>query len=52
VVPGMVAGITPQALMPLLYHLPQATLAAVIIMAVINLVKVDSIKHALECAAS
>jgi SulP family sulfate permease len=29
-----------------LYHLPQATLAAVIIMAVINLVKIEPIKHA------
>jgi len=36
VVTGVVVAIT-----PLLYHLPQATLAAVIIMAVINLVKVD-----------
>jgi SulP family sulfate permease len=34
------------ALTPLLYHLPQATLAAVIIMAVIYLVKIDPIKHA------
>jgi SulP family sulfate permease len=33
-------------LTPLLYHLPQATLAAVIIMAVINLVKIEPIKHA------
>jgi SulP family sulfate permease len=43
---GLVVGITLLALTPLLYHLPQATLAAVIIMAVINLVKVDPIKHA------
>jgi len=46
VVTGLVVGITLIALTPLLYHLPQATLAAVIIMAVINLVKVDPIKHA------
>ena len=46
VVTGVVVGITLLALTPLLYHLPQATLAAVIIMAVINLVKVDPIKHA------
>ncbi len=43
---GAVVGITLLMLTPLLYHLPQATLAAVIIMAVINLVKVDPIKHA------
>jgi SulP family sulfate permease len=46
VVTGVVVGITLLALTPLLYHLPQATLAAVIIMAVIYLVKVDPIKHA------
>jgi len=46
VVTGLVVGITLIALTPLLYHLPQATLAAVIIMAVINLVKVDPIRHA------
>jgi len=46
VVTGVVVAITLLALTPLLYHLPQATLAAVIIMAVINLVKVDPIKHA------
>jgi len=33
-------------LTPLLYHLPQATLAAVIIMAVINLIKFAPIMHA------
>jgi sulfate permease, SulP family len=33
-------------LTPLLYHLPQATLAAVIMMAVVGLVNVASIKHA------
>jgi SulP family sulfate permease len=46
VVTGAVVGITLLWLTPLLYHLPQATLAAVIIMAVINLVKVEPIKHA------
>ena len=46
VVTGLVVGITLIALTPLLYHLPQATLAAVIIMAVINLVKIDPIRHA------
>ena len=46
VVTGVVVGITLLWLTPLLYHLPQATLAAVIIMAVINLVKVEPIKHA------
>ena len=46
VVTGVVVGVTLLWLTPLLYHLPQATLAAVIIMAVINLVKVEPIKHA------
>ena len=46
VVTGGVVGVTLLWLTPLLYHLPQATLAAVIIMAVINLVKVEPIKHA------
>jgi SulP family sulfate permease len=46
VVTGIVVGITLIALTPLLYYLPQATLAAVIIMAVINLVKIDPIRHA------
>lgn len=43
VVTGAVVGITLLFLTPLLYHLPQATLAAVIIMAVINLVKIRPI---------
>ncbi|MCW8923528.1 MAG: sulfate permease [Gammaproteobacteria bacterium] len=43
VVTGAVVGITLLLLTPLLYHLPQATLAAVIMMAVINLVKVRPI---------
>jgi SulP family sulfate permease len=46
VVTGLVVGITLLLLTPLLYHLPQATLAAVIIMAVINLVKIDPIRYA------
>ena len=46
VVTGLVVGATLLWLTPLLYHLPQATLAAVIIMAVINLVKVAPIRHA------
>lgn len=46
VVTGVVVGITLLFLTPLLYHLPQATLAAVIIMAVINLVKIDPIRYA------
>jgi len=46
VVTGVVVGVTLLWLTPLLYHLPQATLAAVIIMAVINLIKVEPIRHA------
>jgi SulP family sulfate permease len=46
VVTGLLVGLTLLFLTPLLYHLPQATLAAVIIMAVINLVKIAPIKHA------
>ncbi len=48
VVTGIVVGATLLWLTPLLYHLPQATLASVIIMAVINLVKIEPIKHAWE----
>lgn len=43
VVTGVVVGITLLFLTPYLYHLPQATLAAVIMMAVINLVKIRPI---------
>ena len=43
VVTGAVVGITLLYLTPLLYHLPQATLAAVIIMAVVNLIKIRPI---------
>jgi SulP family sulfate permease len=46
VVTGGFVGITLLFLTPLLFHLPQATLAAVIIMAVIGLVKIEPIKHA------
>ncbi|UOG92518.1 MAG: SulP family inorganic anion transporter [Candidatus Thiothrix sulfatifontis] len=46
VVTGLLVALTLLFLTPLLYHLPQATLAAVIIMALINLVKVAPIKHA------
>ncbi|MCG7884797.1 MAG: solute carrier family 26 protein [Candidatus Thiodiazotropha endolucinida] len=46
IVTGLVVMITLIFLTPLLYHLPQATLAAVIIMAVINLIKIDPIIHA------
>jgi SulP family sulfate permease len=48
IVAGLVVGATLLFLTPLLYHLPQATLAAVIIMAVIELVKIEPIKHAWE----
>ena len=48
VVTGSVVAITLLFLTPLLYHLPQATLAAVIIMAVVNLVKIAPIKHAMK----
>lgn len=46
VVTAVIVGITLLFLTPLLYHLPQATLAAVIIMAVINLIKFSPVKHA------
>jgi SulP family sulfate permease len=46
VVTGAVVGITLLFLTPLLYHLPVATLGAVIILAVINLLKVAPIIHA------
>ncbi len=46
IVTGLVVGVTLLWLTPLLYHLPQATLAAVIIMAVINLIKIEPIRHA------
>lgn len=43
---GLVVMITLLWLTPLFYHLPQATLAAVILMAVIGLVNLKGIKHA------
>lgn len=43
IVTGLVVAITLLWLTPLLYHLPQATLASVIIMAVINLIKFSPI---------
>jgi SulP family sulfate permease len=46
VVTALIVGITILWLTPLLYHLPQATLAAVILMAVVNLVHFAPIKHA------
>jgi SulP family sulfate permease len=46
VVTGLLVALTLLFLTPLLFHLPQATLAAVIIMAVVNLIKVAPIKHA------
>jgi len=46
IVTGVVVGITLLWLTPLLYHLPQATLASVIVMAVVNLVKIEPIKYA------
>jgi SulP family sulfate permease len=46
VVTGLAVGATLLFLTPLLYHLPQATLAAVIVMAVINLVKIEPIIYA------
>lgn len=46
VVTGILVALTLLFLTPLLYYLPQATLAAVIIMAVINLIKIAPIKHA------
>ena len=46
VVTGCVVGATLLWLTPLLHHLPQATLAAVIMMAVINLIKIEPIIYA------
>jgi len=43
---GLFVLLTLLFLTPLLYHLPQAVLAAVIIMAVIGLINVDAVKHA------
>lgn len=46
IVTGLVVGITLLWLTPLLYHLPQATLASVIVMAVANLVRIEPIVYA------
>lgn len=46
VVTGILVAVTLLFLTPLLYHLPQATLAAVIIVAVAGLVKIKPIIHA------
>lgn len=46
VVTGLLVALTLLFLTPLLYHLPQATLAAVIIVAVVNLVKIEPVKRA------
>ena len=48
IVTGAVVALTLLFLTPLLYYLPQATLAAVIMMAVVNLVKFKPIKHAMK----
>ena len=45
IVTGIVVGITLLWFTPLMYHLPQATLAAVIMMAVVSLVKIEPIKY-------
>ena len=46
VVTALIVGLTILWLTPLLYHLPQATLAAVILMAIVNLIHFAPIKHA------
>ena len=46
VVAGIIVGITLLFLTPLLFHLPQATLAAVIMVAVFNLIKIEPVVHA------
>ncbi len=46
IVTGVIVGVTLLFLTPLLYHLPQATLGAVIIMAVLKLIRIKEIKHA------
>jgi SulP family sulfate permease len=47
---GLLVLLTLLFLTPLLYHLPQAVLAAVIIMAVIGLVNLDAVKHAWQAS--
>ena len=46
VVTSVIVIVTLLWLTPLLYHLPQATLAAVIMMAVVGLINIKAIKHA------
>jgi len=46
IITGILVAVTLLFLTPLLYHLPQATLAAVIMVAVFNLIKIEPIKHA------
>lgn len=46
IITGLLVAITLLFLTPLLYHLPQATLAAVIMVAVLNLIKIEPILHA------
>ncbi len=46
IVTGLVVGITLLWLTPLLYHLPQATLACVIVMAVANLIRIQPFLYA------
>jgi SulP family sulfate permease len=46
IVTGLLVAITLLILTPLLHHLPQATLAAVIMIAVIGLIKIQPIEHA------
>ncbi len=46
IVTGLVVGITLLWLTPLLYHLPQATLASVIVMAVVNLIRIEPFVYA------
>jgi SulP family sulfate permease len=47
---GLFVLLTLLFLTPLLYHLPQATLAAVIIMAVIGLINFSAVKHAWQAS--
>ncbi|MEZ5534737.1 MAG: SulP family inorganic anion transporter [Thiolinea sp.] len=46
IVTGLLVAVTLLFLTPLLYHLPQATLAAVIMVAVLNLIKFEPVLHA------
>jgi len=46
VITGLLVALTLLFLTPLLHHLPQATLAAVIMVAVIGLIKIEPVEHA------